>query len=96
MIVIRLALPVRSPMPLTVPCTCVAPASTAVSVFATAQPESSWQWMPSAQPGQRFAHDRQRRADLRRQRAAVGVAQHHALGARVGGRAQAVQRVAGV
>ena len=51
MIVIRLALPVRSPMPLTVPCTCVAPASTAVSVLATAQPESSWQWMPSAAPG---------------------------------------------
>ena len=41
MIVIRLALPVRSPMPLIVPCTCVAPHSTAVSVFATAQPESS-------------------------------------------------------
>ena len=51
MIVIRLALPVRSPIPLTVPCTCVAPASTAVSVLATAQPESSWQWIPSAVPG---------------------------------------------
>ena len=46
--------------------------------------------------GQRFAHDRERGADLRRQRAAVGVAQHDALGARLGGRAQAVERVAGV
>ena len=65
MIVIRLALPVRSPMPLTVPCTCVAPASTAVSVLATAQPESSCAWMPSATPGSACAHDRQRRAHLR-------------------------------
>ena len=76
MIVIRLALPVRSPMPLIVPCTCVAPASTAVSVLATAQPESSWVWMPSAHARQRFGDHREGRADLRRQRAAVGVAQH--------------------
>ena len=96
MIVTRFALPVRSPMPLIVPCTCVAPASTAVSVLATAQPESSWVWIPSGDAGQRFADDRERGADLRRQRAAVGVAQHEPLGARVGGRAQAVERVAGV
>ena len=51
MIVMRFALPVRSPMPLIVPCTCVAPASTAMSVLATAQPPSSWQWMPIATPG---------------------------------------------
>ena len=51
MIVTRLALPVRSPMPLTVPCTWVAPDSTAVSVLATAQPESSWVWIPSAASG---------------------------------------------
>ena len=51
MIVTRLAFPVRSPMPLIVPCTCVAPASTAVSVFATPQPESSWVWMPRGTPG---------------------------------------------
>ncbi len=46
MIVVRLALPVRSPSPLRVPCTCPAPASTAAIELATAQPVSSWQWMP--------------------------------------------------
>ena len=46
MIVTRLALPVRSPMPFIVPWTWVAPASTAASVLATPQPTSSWQWMP--------------------------------------------------
>ncbi len=50
-IVTRFALPVRSPMPLTVPWICVAPDSTAVSVFATAQPESSWQWIPRSASG---------------------------------------------
>ncbi len=29
------------------PCTWVAPASTAASVLATAQPVSLWQWMPT-------------------------------------------------
>ena len=53
-------------------------------------------WMPSATPGSASRDDREGRADLRRQRAAVGVAQHDALGARVGGGAQAVERVAGV
>ena len=43
----RLALPERSPYPLAVPCTCVAPASTAASELATAHAVSSWQWMPS-------------------------------------------------
>ena len=65
MIVMRFALPVRSPMPLIVPCTCVAPASTAASVLATAQPASSWQWMPSATPGSASrddGHDRARSA----------------------------------
>ncbi len=51
MIVMRFALPVRSPMPLIVPWTCVAPASTAMSVLATAQPPSLWQWIPIATPG---------------------------------------------
>ena len=96
MIVTRLALPVRSPMPLIVPCTCVAPASTrgqrvghgAAGVVVAVDAERDAR--------QRFAHDRERRADLRRQRAAVGVAQHDPLGARVGGRAQAVERVARV
>ena len=96
MIVTRLALPVRSPMPLIVPCTWVAPDSTAVSVLATAQPESSWVWIPSAASGSGFADDGQRGADLGRQRAAVGVAQHQPLGARIGGGPQAVERVPGV
>ena len=43
----RFALPARSPYPLAVPCTWVTPASTATRVFATPQPVSSWQWMPS-------------------------------------------------
>ena len=47
MIVVRLALPVRSPRPLSVPCTWRAPARTAAIELATAQPVSSWQWMPT-------------------------------------------------
>ena len=83
-------------MPLIVPCTCVAPAfdrgervgdgAAGVVVGVDAERDAR----------QRFADDGERGADLRRQRAAVGVAQHQALGARVGGRAQAVERVAGV
>ena len=57
MIETRLALPVRSPTPLIVPWTCVAPASTASSVLATPQPASSWQWIPSATPGSAAGHD---------------------------------------
>ena len=53
-------------------------------------------WIPSATPGSASRDDRHRDADLRRQRAAVGVAQHDPLGPRVGRRARAVQRVAGV
>jgi hypothetical protein len=78
-------------MPLIVPCTWVAPASTATSVLATAQPESSWVWMPSASCGSRD--------DLRdgaREAPAVGVAQDHALRTGIGGGAQAVERVGGV
>lgn len=48
--VTRSALPVRSPWPFIVPCTCIAPASTAASVLATAHPVSLWQWMPSSTP----------------------------------------------
>ena len=51
---------------------------------------------PERDAGERFGDDRHRDADLRRQRAAVGVAQHDPLGPRVGRRARAVQRVAGV
>ena len=47
MSVTRLALPQRSPRPLSVPWMWRAPASTAASEFATAQPQSSWAWMPS-------------------------------------------------
>ena len=47
MIVVRLALPVRSPSPFSVPWTWPAPASTAAIELATAHPVSSWQWMPT-------------------------------------------------
>ena len=47
-IVTRFAFPVRSPIPLIVPCTCVAPACTATIVFATPHPVSSWVCMPNA------------------------------------------------
>ena len=43
-------MPVRSPYPLSVPCTCVAPAATAARVFAIAHPVSLWQWMPTRTP----------------------------------------------
>ena len=46
MIVVKLVLPVRSPRPFNVPCTWRTPARTAASELATAQPVSSWQWMP--------------------------------------------------
>ena len=48
------------------------------------------------EPGERFRDDRERRSHLRWQRAAVGVAQDHPLGASLGGRPQAVEGVAGV
>ena len=40
----RLALPARSPMPLTVHSTWVAPARMQARELATAMPRSSWQW----------------------------------------------------
>ena len=49
----RLALPQRSPRPLMVPCTCVAPACTARMELATAISLSLWQWMPTAAFGKR-------------------------------------------
>mmetsp|Transcript_337 Transcript_337/g.1009 ORF Transcript_337/g.1009 Transcript_337/m.1009 type:complete len:205 (-) Transcript_337:309-923(-) len=48
MMEVREALPVRSPMPLMVPWTTVAPAPTAAMELATARSMSLWQWMPSA------------------------------------------------
>ena len=55
MIVVRLALPVRSPSPLSVPWTWPAPASTAAIELATAQPVSSWQWMPTVTSAPKWA-----------------------------------------
>ena len=95
--VTRFALPQRSPRPFSVPCTCRAPASIAASVFATALPVSSWVWMPSRSPGMPAAITaRVIRADLGRQRAAVGVAEHHPAGAGVERGLQAGERVVGV
>ena len=39
------ALPARSPIPQMVHSTCLAPARTPASEFATARPRSSWQWV---------------------------------------------------
>jgi hypothetical protein len=50
MTVMRLALPVRSPYPLMVPCTCTAPATTAAIEFATAHPESFCVWIAMFTP----------------------------------------------
>ena len=46
----RLALPQRSPYPLTVPWTRRAPAATAASELATAHSASLWVWMPTSTP----------------------------------------------
>ena len=58
----RSTLPQRSPMPLIVPCTCVAPARTAASVLATATSQSLWQWMPSSHAERAAAPRRTRSA----------------------------------
>ena len=77
MIDVRLALPVRSPSPLSVPWTCRAPARTAAIELATAQPVSSWQWMPIVTSSPTWACTRaDDLLDLVRQRAAVRVAEH--------------------
>ena len=55
MMAVRSALPQRSPMPLTVPCTCRTPAATAANELATPSCESLWQWIPSVTPGVRRA-----------------------------------------
>ena len=93
MIVTRFALPVRSPTPFIVPWTCVAPASTAASEFATPTPQSSWQWMPTGWPVQPGAHAGRRLRDLAGQGRAVRVAQDDALGAAGDRGPQAAQRV---
>ena len=48
MIAVRLQLPVRSPYPLIVPCTWVAPPRTPASALATPVPASSWRWTATA------------------------------------------------
>ena len=91
----RSALPVRSPYPLTVPCTWVAPASTAAIELATAQPVSLWQWMPIRAPvaAHDVVHDV---GDLVGQHPAVGVAQGDHLGAGLGGDAHGLEGVVAV
>ncbi len=91
----RSALPQRSPMPLMVPCTCVAPWATAASELATATSQSLWQWMPSSTRSC-AAHRRDGGGDVVGQRAAVGVAQDDDRGAGVLGRSQRLQGVLGV
>ena len=54
MIETRLALPQRSPRPLSVPWICRAPARTAASEFATACSVSLCAWMPTWSPGTCF------------------------------------------
>ena len=73
------------------PCTWVAPACTATSELATAQPASLWQWMPSWALGAR-THVGHGLPDVVGQRAAVGVAEHERLGAGLLGRGQDGQR----
>jgi hypothetical protein len=51
MIDTRLALPQRSPSPLSVPWIWRAPARTAANEFATACSVSLWAWMPTWSPG---------------------------------------------
>ena len=56
MIETRLALPQRSPSPLSVPWIWRAPARTAASEFATACSVSLWAWMPTWSPGMCLDH----------------------------------------
>ncbi len=89
---IRSALPQRSPKPLIVPCTCVAPASTAASELAMASSQSLWQWIPigtsTAESAARVSS-----AISFGMRAAVGVAEHDSRGPGGGG---GLDRLAGV
>ena len=48
MTAVKSQLPVRSPIPFIVPCTCMAPASSEANALANANPESSWVCMPIA------------------------------------------------
>ena len=95
MIDTRFALPQRSPKPFRVPWTCSAPSRTAASEFATAHSPSLCAWMPRRRPDvpPRRPHDLRH---LRRQAAAVRVAQHEAAGPGALGRAQGLERVVAV
>ena len=73
----------------------MAPASTAASELATAQPVSLWQWMPTRTPVRR-QHVVDDVGDPARQHAAVGVAQRDDLGAGLGGDPQHLERVVAV
>ena len=79
------------------PCTWRAPQRTAAIALATAQPVSSWQWMPRidvvAEVGLDDADDL---LDLVRQRAAVGVAQHEVARALDGGCLERAQGELGI
>ena len=76
-------------------CTCVAPACTAATELATAQPVSSWQWMPSRNPVRSLTCVDDL-GDPEREHPAVGVAQNGDVGARGDGRVEHPQRGVGV
>ena len=78
-----------------VPWTCVAPASTAAMELATAQPPSLWAWMPSRAPVVSRT-SRTISCYLLRQRAAVGVAERHDIGARLRGDTYDLQGISAV
>ena len=77
------------------PCTWVAPASTAASEFATAQPLSLWAWMPTRTPVglDDVVHHV---GDPAGQHPAVGVAERDHVGAGVVRRPQHLERVVAV
>jgi hypothetical protein len=92
--VTRLALPQRSPMPLSVPWIWRTPARTAASELATACSVSLWAWMPSRSPGMPAAMTvADDLAHLVRLGAAIGVAQHDPARACLVGRLGAGQRI---
>ena len=95
MTLVRLQLPVRSPYPLSVPWTWVAPASIEARALATPSPMSSWVWMPS--PDSEAATGiLGHRVNLGRQRAAVRVAEHDEVGAAALGSLPRRERVCAV
>ena len=96
MIEVRLALPQRSPMPLSVPWIWRQPARTAASELATALLGVVVGVDAQIRAGHDLAHLGDDALDLVRQRAAVGVAQHDPARAGLVGRARDGQRVVAV